>query len=157
MVDKRKTSDKMGRPRHEFTADVIPILEGVPDPGTVTQMCEALGIGSHVFYKWLGEEKEFSEAVLRVRARADDQIENAFFNRAKGYTTTVIEEKLDKDGISHALSKDIHMAAEPGAALNWLKNRRPDEWRDKKVVEVEGSHVDLVTKAVQELGIDLDD
>ena len=30
-----------------------------------------------------------------------------------------------------------HIPPDPGAALNWLKNRQPDKWRDKSSLEVE--------------------
>lgn len=152
-----KTKKPNGRPRSEFSEEVLPLLEGVTGSGTVTRICEVLGISSTVFYKWLKDEPSFSEAVMRVRARADDQIEDAFFNRAKGYTINITEEKMDKDGMTVPLTRQLHHAADAGAALNFLKNRRPEVWRDTKTVELKGAHVDLVAEALADLGINTDD
>jgi len=152
-----KKARKNGRPPSEFSPAVVDVLDAYEGASTVTALQKLLGISSTVFYKWLKDEPSFSEAVMRVRARCDDEVEAAFMKRAVGYTTSVYEDKLDKDGGVQTLNKEIHVASDTGAALNWLKNRRPDEWRDKKVVEIEGSHVDLVLKAAQDLGIEVDD
>lgn len=120
-------------------------------------MCEVLGVGSHIFYKWLKEEPSFSEAVLRVRARADDQVENALHKRAVGYDHEVVEERLDKDGCIHPTRKEIHVVPDQGAAMNWLKNRRPDKWREKKEIEITGNLAERVKKAAEALALEGDD
>ena len=122
------------------------MVEQTPLPATATQIANHLGIAVSTLYLWMNEHPAFMEAVKRRRAQADDEVEGSLYGRAKGYTATITEDRLDKEGITHTLAKEIHVAADPNAGLNWLKNRRPEEWRDKKEVEITGSHTDILRK-----------
>ncbi|MCQ2377604.1 MAG: hypothetical protein MJ016_00125 [Victivallaceae bacterium] len=55
---------------------------------------------------------------------ADDQVEAALFRRATGYDV----------GCDDAVR---HVPADVKAAVFWLKNRRPDAWRDRRNVVLE--------------------
>lgn len=151
-----KTRNKGGRPPIEFGEAVVSLLDDYEGAGTVTQLCEHLGVKNHIFYKWLKEQPTFTEAVMRVRARADDQVENALHRRAIGYDHEVIEERLDKDGCAHPTRKEIHVVPDGGAAMNWLKNRRPETWREKKEVEINANFAERVKEAAALAGV-LDD
>ncbi len=141
-----------GRPPVKVTAQVIDLMEEYQGDSTVTDICRFLHISSHLFYKWFNDDTDsrFNEAVTRIRERADDAVVGGFFRRAKGYDIVLSEQKLDKEGCIHDLVKDLHIPPDPGAGLNWLKNRRPEEWRDKKEVEVSGSHVELLERLARE-------
>jgi hypothetical protein len=153
---KTHTRKRTGRPSNEFSADILRLMEQYQGSSTVTHMCEYLGISSTVFYKWLANEPTFSEAVMEAKSRVDDLVEAAFLKRAKGYRYSEVsertEEGIDKEG--NAISKYVrvetpkHLPPDAGAALNWLKNRRPDQWRDKTVVELTGDHAAMVEQFI---------
>lgn len=157
---RKKAKRGRGRPPHEYSPEIITLLETVPPPATVTDICEVMGVSVATFYKWLKEEEDFSKAVMRVREAADDQVVNALYKRAIGYEYVEVTDRSETgtgaDG--GPIDKQVqivtpkHMPADPGSIMNWLKNRQPDDWRDKKVVEVEGDHVALLEKVLKDRG-----
>ena len=78
------------------------------------------------------------------------RVAEGFFKRATGYayTETTFEKIDDKVTLeltpNEVITQDAyrkkivtkHLPPDAGAALNWLKNRQPDKWRDKQEVEV---------------------
>ena len=43
----------------------------------------------------------------------------------------ILEEKLDKYGDVHTLKKDVHIPGDATAQIFWLKNRKPNNWKDR--------------------------
>lgn len=112
------------------------LLEGWARNGlTDEQIANNIGIRTSTFYEWKKKYVEFAEALKKSKEVADLEVENALFKRATGYTVTetkVIES--DKDGKkTETIIK--HIPPDTTAQIFWLKNRKPDEWRDKRVVE----------------------
>ena len=77
MAEQKKTKSKRGAPEVEITGRVISLLDSYEGCGTVTDMCEHLGIKNPTFYKWLNNDDRFAEAVQRAREFTDDAVENA--------------------------------------------------------------------------------
>lgn len=90
---------------------------------------------------------DISDAIKKGKAPVDTAVENALLKRAKGYsyveTTTEFDVvdtgKVDEDGkpiIEHKIKsvKTVkkEMPPDVGAAALWLKNRKPDKWREKR-------------------------
>jgi len=152
MTQKRtKIKQTAGRPRREYDEGVIALLDSYKDgPGTVTDLCKMLGVRSEIFYRWMKEKTDFRDAVMRVRDRADDLVENGLFKRAIGfdYVETVNRtETGGKDGEKTVEGMTTKVVPpDPGAAMNWLKNRRPDKWREKKEITITGDHITLMEK-----------
>ena len=94
-------------------------------------------------YEWKKVHPDFSESLKRGKIIADAEVASSFYKRAVGYK---YDELTYEEGL---LSKKVvkEMAPDPGAAMSWLKNRRPKEWRDKQDVGV------TITK----IGKDLED
>lgn len=78
-----------------------------------------------------------------------ENVENALLKRALGYSyvETIREQVIDYDkttglpvGSHLEIKKEITKEVVPDttAQIFWLKNRRPEEWRDKRDVAVEG-------------------
>ena len=112
------------------------LLEGWARNGlTDEQIANNIGIRTSTFYEWKKKYVEFAEALKKSKEVADLEVENALFKRATGYTVTetkVIES--DKDGEkTETITK--HIPPDTTAQIFWLKNRKPNEWRDKRVVE----------------------
>ncbi|HAP5518843.1 TPA: helix-turn-helix domain-containing protein, partial [Enterococcus faecalis] len=56
-----------------------------------------------------------------------------------GYEYTEVTEELTENGMEITKRVTKQVAPNPTAAIFWLKNRKPDEWRDRKETEVSGS------------------
>ena len=109
---------------------------------TDEQIAGNMGINTATLYRWKSQYCEIREALKKGKEVADIQAENALFKRACGYDYE--EERLQpipdpETGETVLRSAGIirkHQPPDTTAAIFWLKNRRPDQWRDGKNLEV---------------------
>lgn len=104
---------------------------------TDAELADFFNVNIDTIYEWKKVYQDFSEAVTRGKIIADAEVANSFYNRAKGYDLPSEKVFQYEGGIIRA-DTTTHYPADPGAALNWLKNRQPDKWRDKTNVELTG-------------------
>ena len=89
--------------------------------------------------KWIKEKPEFSGAVKEGRERADAMVAQRLFARAMGYEHEAVKIVADaKTGSVVQVPYTERFAPDTTAAIFWLKNRRPDLWRDRKETELSG-------------------
>lgn len=102
------------------------------------ELADFFGIDTRTIYRWKNTEPKFCQAVIVGKDKADDRVERALFNRAVGYTFES-EKVFQHQGEIVRAPTTEHVPPDPGAAMNWLKNRRGDKWRDKITQEVTGA------------------
>ena len=96
-------------------------------------------------YDWKNKFPEFSEAIKKGKEIVDIQVENALLKRALGYE--YMEERVEiseKDG-RKVIQTVKTVIPDTTAQIFWLKNRRPDRWRDKPI---EKTSEDMEVKVV---------
>lgn len=114
--------------------DKLVLIEGWARDGlTEDQIAKNMGISPKTLYNWKTSELLILQALKKGKEVVDFEVENALLKRALGYTITIEEDRLDKDGCIHTLKKDVHIPADTTAQIFWLKNRKPDKWRDKVI------------------------
>ena len=131
----------------------LTLLEGWARDGlTDEQIAGNIGINTSTLYDWKNKFSEISEALKKGKEVVDIQVENALLKRALGYELQETRvEKSDKDG-TKIIQTLKHIPADTTAQIFWLKNRRPDKWRDKPEIPVDS---DMLKKAKELLeGID---
>ena len=131
----------------------LTLLEGWARDGlTDEQIAGNIGINTSTLYDWKNKFSKISEALKKGKEVVDIQVENALLKRALGYDFQETRvEKSDKDG-TKIIQTLKHIPADTTAQIFWLKNRRPDKWRDKP--EIPGDS-DILKKAKELLeGID---
>ena len=131
----------------------LTLLEGWARDGlTDEQIAGNIGINTSTLYDWKNKFPKISEALKKGKEVVDIQVENALLKRALGYEFQETRvEKSDKDG-TKIIQILKHIPADTTAQIFWLKNRRPDKWRDKP--EMPGDS-DMLKKAKELLeGID---
>ena len=131
----------------------LTLLEGWARDGlTDEQIAGNIGINTSTLYDWKNKFPKISEALKKGKEVVDIQVENALLKRALGYEFQETRvEKSDKDG-TKIIQTLKHIPADTTAQIFWLKNRRPDKWRDKP--EIPGDS-DMLKKAKELLeGID---
>lgn len=112
---------------------------------TDEQIAHNMGIGKTTFYRWKNENREIRESLKKGKEVVDIQVENALLKRALGYEykERTKERIFDIESGEHrmVITKEVRKEVVPDttAQIFWLKNRRPDLWRDRKEVGVEGS------------------
>lgn len=101
-------------------------MQGITDK----QLAYNMGIGVSTLYKWQNEHVEILEAIKEGKKVADEQVENALYRSAIGYTVTdIVEETTDKGIFTRKTTKNI--PPNITAMIFWLKNRKPEVWKDK--------------------------
>lgn len=122
---------KRGKYEEWLTEDGLEILEGWSRNGlTQEDIAHNCGCSLSTLKEWIKKYPAIADALKRGREVADIRVENALYKRATGYeyTETVVE-----DGPKGKLVRTIRKHVPPSevAAFFWLKNRKPDVWRDK--------------------------
>lgn len=105
---------------------------------TDIEIADFFGVDVRTLHRWKGEHKEFCHALKSGKSDADERVERSLFARANGYEhdevdIRVVGTKLVKTPIRKFYPPDTT------AAIFWLKNRRPKEWRETKAVELTGA------------------
>ena len=125
--------------------DKLILLEGWARDGlTYEQIAHNMGIGLTTLKEWRQKQPTIQSALKKGKEVVDIEVENALLKRALGYTITIVEQKLDKEGCVHTLEKDVHVPGDTTAQIFWLKNRRKQQWRDKVEVETNGEELNKV-------------
>lgn len=145
---KKKKGSPPVPPRNDFSEAVLRELEEYTGPTTITGFCSFLGISKTKYYEWRREHEAFDTAITCARDRIDDRVENALLSRALGYTYNEVTEATKSGDKDETISKIVRRELPPDvkAATHWLNNRRPDDWREKKTVEVTDSYHEKLKK-----------
>lgn len=112
---------------------------------TIEQIAKNLGISKVTFYKYMNEHTDFSDSLKRGKEVIDIEVENALLKRALGYKYNEITKELFKDKetgeeelkITKVVTKEV--VPDTTAQIFWLKNRKPEDWSDKKDIEHSGN------------------
>lgn len=108
------------------------------------QTAELLGIHRTTLRNWKLTHDEIRRLYQSDGQDGDEerkkQVEEALLKRAIGYTQTEITRQVGKDG-KLGVVKTVEKQVMPSttAQIFWLKNRRPDKWRDKQDIQVSGA------------------
>lgn len=110
-------------------------------------------------YQWQQDHEEFTLAVRGGKEHADAAVAESLFRRARGYSYNSQKVVLNKETKLHeSVNYEAHMPPDTIACIFWLKNRRPDLWRDMRQHEhgrpgdfAQMSDAELREKAAQEV------
>lgn len=133
---------------------------------TDEQIAEKLDISVASFYNYKNEHLEFLESLKKGKEVADYEVENALFKKALGYNAKVkkafkVKEVLYENGkrlketerIEYA-EDEVHIPADTTAQIFWLKNRKPNVWRDKREIEQDNTGVLETLVKIRECAIE---
>ncbi|CEI81292.1 hypothetical protein BN997_01110 [Oceanobacillus oncorhynchi] len=111
-------------------------IEGWARDGlTDEQIAHNIGIKRQTLYDWIKRFPDISDALKRGKEVIDRQVENALLKRALGYKYDEITYEFDEE--TKRVTKEVQ--PDTTAQIFWLKNRKPNEWRDKQDVEHSGN------------------
>jgi predicted DNA-binding protein YlxM (UPF0122 family) len=130
---------------------LIKIQGWAHDGLTDEQIATNMGIRRQTLYDWIKKHPVISDTLKKGKEIVDRQVENALLQKALGFKETVtkaikVKEVLydngkrisEKEHIEYA-DEEVFVPPDTTAQIFWLKNRKPDVWRDKKDVELTGS------------------
>lgn len=136
---------KVGRPtayKKEYNEQVEKLCRlGATD----IEIADFFGVSESTLNLWKKKHKEFSESLKRGKEISDLEVANSLYNRAKGYEQDTVK-VFQFQGEPIIVPVKEKIAPDTTAAIFWLKNRRPKEWRDKKEIDANVT----VTKNLEE-------
>lgn len=85
------------------------------------------------FIRWGRLHPELAHALKDGRDMADERVVRSLYQRAIGYKHDAVKIFLPKDSLEPVYAGyEEHVQPDVTACIFWLKNRRPDLWRDKR-------------------------
>lgn len=131
----------MAKGKYEYwlTPEGLLKLEGWARDGlTDEQIAYNMGICRDTLIQWKKRYSDISDTLKKGKEVVDRQVENALLKRALGYKYTEVTKERTEGGF--VVTKEVTKEVVPDttAQIFWLKNRKPNEWRDKQNVELEG-------------------
>ena len=131
-----KKGGRKGKYHDWLTEEGLTKLEGWARDGlTDEQIAHNMGINVATIYEWKKRFPEIDNALKRGKEVVDIQVENALLKRALGYEYEETKVIVETDGRKRVERIKKHVLPDVTAQIFWLKNRRPDKWRDKKEIE----------------------
>lgn len=138
--------------KYWLTPEGLLKLEGWARDGlTDEQIAEAIGISRSTLAEWKKNHPDISDTLKKGKEIVDRKIENALFERALGGIHKVKKtfkvkrtyydnqgRKCEKEELQEGYD-EVYIPGDTTAQIFWLKNRKPDTWREKQSVEVSGS------------------
>lgn len=102
---------------------------------TDREVAEALGVSEQTVNTWKHAHPKFSRALRVGKRAADDRVEASLYRRAVGYSYDA-EKIFQYEGEAVRVEYVEHCPPDPGACMNWLKNRRANKWKEVKATEI---------------------
>ena len=134
----------MGR-SNKYKTHVEPRLEEIEcwcREGLIdVEICKRLGITRSCFYEYRKKYPEFSDFIKKGKEIADYKVENSLFKRATGYEYKEVTQTCREGVLVGTKEITKQVPPDPTSCIFWLKNRKPDKWRDKTDHEVNGEMV----------------
>lgn len=108
-------------------------LEGWARDGLTDKVIAAnIGITPSTLYEWKKSYPEISESLKNGKEVVDRMVENALLKRALGYQYEEVSEKYEMGILTERKVTKKEVIPDTTAQIYWLKNRKPEVWRDKR-------------------------
>lgn len=109
---------------------------------TDAQLADFFGVAESSLNRWKEAHAEFRESLKKGKERADALVAHSLYRRALGYKHDAVKILTVADGSNNGSHVEQvpyveHYPPDTTAAIFWLKNRRPDRWRDKQDVALQ--------------------
>lgn len=105
---------------------------------TDIEVADFFDVDVRTLYRWKGEHEEFCQALKAGKEVSDERVERSLFARAIGYEHDEVDIRVVGGAIVQTPIRKFY-PPDTTAAIFWLKNRKPDGWRDKQDIEHSGS------------------
>lgn len=130
-------ASKGGRPT-KFRDEFVEQAEKLCRLGaTDMEIADFLKIDVRTLYRWKSENERFCQALKTGKELADERVERSLFARANGYEHDEVDIRVVNGEIVQTPIRKYY-PPDTTAGIFWLKNRRPQQWREMKAVELTG-------------------
>ena len=162
----KENQKQKGRPS-KYDAKATPILAKAlamtAETSCDTELAKGLEISLSTLYKWKNDYPELSEAIKSGKSIVDKAVVSKLFERTQGieftsernkkpmvYKGEAIVNPKTGDPLYHMIEKTAFVPPSDIACIFWLKNRQPEDWKDRREATVNISDVDDKLKTLSE-------
>lgn len=129
----------MARPE-KWKDEYLKIAEGACKLGATDQeLADMLGVCVRTISYWRNSKPEFAEALKSGKAESDERVERSLYARANGYEHDEVDIRVVAGEVVQTPIRRYY-PPDTAAAIFWLKNRRPEQWREKVELEHAGKN-----------------
>lgn len=150
MLERRAaTADALGKPMGrppKFKKEYITQAKKLAGRDfTDQELADFFEVTKRTLDRWKLQHPDFCLALKMGKELPDERVKRSLYQMAVGYEQDVVKVMQHEGQVVYAPYRE-RVAPSPAAAIFWLKNRLPDEFRDKQDVEhkVSFSLVELV-------------
>lgn len=112
---------------------------------TDEEMSEFFGVSRQTFDNWKNEFPAFFASVQEGKIVADANVADSFYKRATGEHVEIEKAYRNKTtGEVEIVKIKQYIPGDASAAMNWLKNRKADKWREKSEQVITINHEDAL-------------
>lgn len=103
---------------------------------TDKQVADFFNINVDTIHEWKKKNPELKQNIKDWKVDADAKVERSLFKRANGFKAKykknfVVSQGKDVGSVIKSAKEEIYFAPDPLSCIFWLKNRKPDQWRDR--------------------------
>ena len=132
MTEGKHPGGRPSRYRAEFADQAAKLCRlGATD----IELADFFGVDVRTIYRWQAAHVEFCQALKAGKQAADERVERALYAKATGYSYDAVKIMQYEGQVIEAPYRE-HVAPDTTAAIFWLKNRRPKEWRDRQEIDL---------------------
>lgn len=143
----------MAKGKYEYwiTPEGLLKIEGWARDGlTDEQIANNMGVNKATLYRWKEKYCDICDSLKKGKDVVDRQVENALLRRALGYEYNEVKEKYEYGKITERTVTKKEAVPDVTAQIFWLKNRKPEKWRDKPEYE-DHSAIDKLDEIIKGL------
>lgn len=107
------------------------------------QLAKFFKVTTRTIERWKIKHEEFCRALKVGKDVSDESVARSLYHRAMGYTFET-EEIFQYQGEVVRTKVVKHIPPDTTAMIFWLKNRRPDAWRDKVDILSDGKQINAI-------------
>lgn len=129
-----------------LTPEGLTLLNGWARDGlTDEQIAKNMQISTSTYYDYKNKHDEISEALKKGKEIVDYEVESSLLKKCFGYNAKIKKNmkvkriEYNDDGYKSneyeeiiEVYDEVHVPADTTAQIFWLKNRKPDKWREKQ-------------------------
>lgn len=123
----------MARPS-KFRPEFVQQAEKLSGFGlTDREIADFFGVDERTLNRWKHDHDGFCQALKVGKEQSDARVEQSLYRRALGYSHDAVKIAINAQGEVTQVPYVERYPPDTTAAIFWLKNRKPLEWRDKQV------------------------
>lgn len=116
---------------------------------TDMELADFFGVNVRTLYRWKNAVPKFCHSIKIGKDEPDNRVKRSLFQRAVGFEHDAVKVSFDKFGEPLYAPYREYVAPDPTSMIFWLKNRLPEEFRDKQeLTGADGGPFQIVVKSI---------